>query len=50
MESQLFGVDATDPVTLTVVAGILLGVAVLAICIPANRAARVDPIANLKTE
>ena len=50
MESQLFGVDATDPVTLAVVAGILLGVALFAICIPANRATRVDPIENLRTE
>ncbi len=48
MESQLFGVDATDPMTLVVVAGILLGVAVLAMCIPAQRAARLDPIENLK--
>ena len=50
MESQLFGVDATDPVTLAVVAGILLGVAVFAICLPAYRAARVDPLENLRTE
>ena len=50
MESQLFGVDATDPATIIVAAGILLGVAVLAICLPANRAARVDPLENLRTE
>jgi len=50
MQSQLFNVAATDPITLAVVVGILLAVAVLAICIPANRAARVDPIANLRSE
>ncbi|UCG89105.1 MAG: ABC transporter permease [Gemmatimonadota bacterium] len=50
MESQLFGVDAIDPGTLFVAAGILLGVAGLAICIPANRAARMDPLENLRIE
>jgi putative ABC transport system permease protein len=50
MQSQLFNVAATDPITLAVVVGILMGVAVLAICIPANRAARVDPISNLRSE
>jgi predicted permease len=50
MQSQLYNVEATDPITLVVVVGILLGVAVLAICIPAGRAARVDPIANMRSE
>ena len=50
MESQLFGVAATDLGTLIVAAGVLLGVAVLAICIPANRAARMDPLENLRIE
>ena len=50
LQSQLYNVSAADPVNLTVVVGILLGVASLALCIPANRAARVDPIDNLRTE
>jgi predicted permease len=50
LQSQLYEVAASDPVTLTAVGGILLGVAVLAVCIPANRAARVDPIVNLRAE
>jgi predicted permease len=50
MQSQLYDVEATDPITLAAVVVILLGVAVLAICIPAGRAASVDPIANMRTE
>jgi len=50
MQSQLFNVDAVDPLTLAAVAGILLAVAVLAVCIPANRASRSDPISSLRAE
>jgi ABC-type antimicrobial peptide transport system permease subunit len=50
LQSQLFGVSAADPMTLTTVVVVLLGVALLAILLPANRAARVDPIDNLRTE
>jgi predicted permease len=50
LQSQLYNVEPTDPLTLVMVAGVLLGVAVLAICLPANRAARVDPMTNLRTE
>ena len=50
LQSQLYNVNATDPVNLVAVVGILLCVALLALCIPANRAARVDPIDNLRTE
>lgn len=50
LQSQLYDVSATDPANLAVVATILLAVALLATCVPAGRAARVDPIDNLRAE
>jgi putative ABC transport system permease protein len=44
----LAGVDAFDPLTLVVVAVILLGVTLLAALGPASRASRVDPAAVLR--
>jgi putative ABC transport system permease protein len=44
----LFGVGARDPLTMTVAAGILAGVAFLACYIPARRAAALDPLAALR--
>ncbi|MEK6322863.1 MAG: ABC transporter permease [Acidobacteriota bacterium] len=50
MESLLFGVRPTDPLTLGVIAAGLLGVAVVACWIPARRATKVDPMAALRHE
>ena len=50
MASQLFGVVASDPVTFTIAALVLGGVALLATAIPAVRAARVDPTVTLRAE
>ena len=47
LKSQLFGVGAGDPVVISVVAALLLAVALLACALPARRAARIDPIAAL---
>ncbi len=50
MGSILYGVTAYDPATFALVAIGLLGVAVLACCIPALRAMRVDPTVALHYE
>jgi predicted permease len=46
--SQLYGVKATDPLTLGSVALLLACVALLACWLPARRAAKTDPMASLR--
>ncbi len=48
--TQLYGVNAMDPVTIAVVIGLLAAIAFLAAYIPASRAARVDPMNALRHE
>jgi predicted permease len=50
IEKQLFGVPPTDPLTLAAVAGVLMGVSLLAGDVPARRAARVNPTVALRRE
>jgi putative ABC transport system permease protein len=50
MDSLLFGVTATDPLTFGIVASLFGVVALLACWIPARRAAKVDPMIALRSE
>jgi putative ABC transport system permease protein len=50
LEKLVFGVSASDPLTLGAVAGMLAIVALLASLVPAYRAARLDPLNALRDE
>jgi len=49
IESQLFGVRSTDPLTFAAVCVLLVATAVIACLIPARRAMRVDPAVALRS-
>jgi predicted permease len=50
LQSQLYGVAPTDPVTFLAVTALLVAIALFATWIPARRAVRVDPVQALRQE
>jgi predicted permease len=50
LESRIWGVEARDPQTLVIAAGLLLVTALFASWLPARRAGRVDPLETLRTD
>jgi putative ABC transport system permease protein len=50
LRELVFGVEATDPLTLSAVGILLLFVAMLACYVPARRATKIDPLLALRVE
>ena len=50
VSSQLFGVDAVDPLTYGAAGGLLFGLTLLVSYVPARRAGRVDPLQALRSD
>ena len=50
LQNQLFGVSRMDPVTIAVVAAVLLAIALAACFIPARRTTKLNPLLALRAE
>lgn len=48
VKSMVFGIAPTEPVVYLATAGLLLGIALLAVLVPVLRAVRVDPLVALR--
>lgn len=50
VQSLLFGLSPTDPVTFLMAAVVMMSIACAAVFFPARQAARIDPMVALRTE
>jgi putative ABC transport system permease protein len=50
LANQLYGITGNDPITFSIIAALLMLVALLACWLPAHRAAQVDPLEALRHE
>jgi predicted permease len=50
LDSMLYGVTASDPITFVAIPGLLAAIALLASYVPTRRALRIDPVDALRTE
>jgi ABC-type antimicrobial peptide transport system permease subunit len=50
LETMLYGVTASDPLTFAAIALLVVGIALLAAYVPARRAARIDPTEALRAD
>ena len=50
LQAEFYGIEPHDPITMIGTLVIIVGVTVLAACIPARRAAQVDPMTALRCE
>lgn len=50
LSGLLYGTEPLDPVTFASVAGVMVGVGLLASYLPARRASRVDPVASMRVD
>jgi hypothetical protein len=50
VESQLFGINARDPLVMLIASGVIVAVTAVAAYVPARRATGIDPMSALRYE